>query len=236
MRSILALTLLVSGLYSDPAAASCISVPKSAKDSPVKACESISQYRFDIVDNTFIYDKSNYRQALADLLRGWLKDRDVTWHEQPASVEFWLAVPEANPAATQARAMIYMGDKQFILFLSVHPMDWDDENIAVSVLGTGETYPQSYGYRAGTILVKKQAETSDENLHQVMSLYGAYAPDPVAPNWFDYEVGVFQENDITSAVMSSDEAQPYVARASLNHTMEWIALREKVFTFTLSAP
>lgn len=233
MRLLMTMMLLFTAAYPAGAEGACVSVPRGAQDPAVKACESYTSYAFTITGSTYTYSRSEYRTAFSELLRSWLAQQDVTWATLPASVDFWLAVPEANPEATQARAVVRIGDQRFVLFLSVHPQDWQADELSVGVLPKGESYPETYGYRVGSLLVKKQDERSDESLHQYMETKGAGWPQFFSPGWFDYAVPAFQEQQVNDAVLQDQEAAAFVARTNLNYILEWIALRERVFTFSL---
>lgn len=233
MRLFLPLMLLFSAGYANAADGACVSVPRTAKDPVVKACETFTSYTFHITGSTWTYGRSEYRSAFSRLLREWLDQQGVTWANQRATVDFWLAVPEANPEATQARAAVRIGDQRFVAYLSIHPDDWQTDDLSVGILPPGEAYPNSFGYRAGSLLVKKEDGVDEESLHVLMEAHSAVRPQFFSPGWFDYSVPSFNEQAVNDAVLEDPATKLSIARTNFNYMLEWIALRERVFTFSL---
>jgi len=231
------LLLCFSAVYANPIWAKCINVPKSTSQTTVKVCESSDSYTFHIAGNVYDYNKGHYQEAFGLLLQDWYerKNIDPTITGQ-TRVIFWAAVPEANPGAVQARAVMQSGGLRFVFFLPIHPSDWSLANIRVSILGQNEAYPEFYGHSAGSLLVKRSVNVNDIELNNFMATYGAESPEYYTPGWVSYSVPVFKEQSIKQSISRDDSSQLYVERSELNHIFEWIALRERVFAFSIRRP
>lgn len=234
MRIFIILMLFFSAGYATAGYSYCTPIPRGASNPAVKACETYSSYRFTIIGSEYTYSKAEYRAAFAKLLSDWRELHGLT--SLVTRVDFWLSVPEANPGATQARAVLKAGDRSFVFFLSVHPQDWSLDNLRVSILGQHETYPDSFGHTAGSLLVKQNTTAQESDLHAYMERYQAYLPQFFAPGWFEYELPVFREQPTKEVVDKDGSAANVVARVELNHIMEWISQRERVFAFSVNTP
>lgn len=234
MRLLLTLTLFVSVSYSTFGYSMCTQIPEDAKNPAVTACDDPTTYTFSIVGTSYKYDKAAYQEGLRQLIFGWLIERGFSPDE--VQVEYWLSVPEADPAATQARLVVSAGKAQFIVFLSIHPQDWEPRNLSVSILGKGDVYPSSFGYDAGSLLVKHAENASAEAIQDYLTTYDATQIEPVSGRWFRYHVPEFYETSIRESILNDAEAGTYIEKLELNHVMEWIAVRERVFAFSLSKP
>jgi len=234
MRIFLGLLLSFSAAYADPSVAACTNVPRSASNTAVKVCESAHVYSFHIAGSVYDYSKDAYRDAFGHLLGDWYEQQQLD--PQTTRVTFWAAVPEANPEAAQARAVLQIDGRRFVFFLPIHPEEWSLANIRVSVLGTDENYPEFYGHTAGSLLVKHSAGVNESDLQSFMAHYQAFNPESYTPGWSSYSVPVFKEQEIKEAVGRDDPSGQYVARSELNHVFEWIAFRERVFAFSISSP
>jgi hypothetical protein len=234
MRIFIGLLLYFSAAYAEPSWATCIDVPRSASNAAVKVCESEVSYTFQVANNSYEYDKAAYQEAFGLLLRDWYAQENIA--PKATRVTFWAAVPEANPEAVQARAVMQAGSKRFVFFLSIHPAEWSIKNVRISILGTGETYPSDYGHTAGSLLVKKSSHVDEADLQSFMATYQAYHPESYTPGWTSYSVPVFKEQSIKVAIGRDDPTGEIVERSELNHVFEWIALRERVFAFSVDTP
>jgi hypothetical protein len=234
MRIFYGLLLSFSAAYANPSWAACINVPRTETNTAVKVCESLDSYTYHIAGNIYEYEKTTYRDAFASLLNDWFAHENLP--PQSARVTFWTAVPEANPEAAQARAVMQVGSRRFVFFLPIHPADWSLANIRVSILGKNEAYPEFYGHTAGSLLVKKSETVQEVDLENFLANYQAYNPVSYAPGWSSYSVPIFKEQSIKEAIVRDDPSGRYVAKTELNHVFEWIALRERVFAFSIYSP
>ncbi len=234
MRIFYGVLLSFSAAYANPSWAACVNVPRTATNTAVKVCESAYSYTYHIAGNVFEYEKDEYRQAFAILLDDWFTSVNVTPHS--TRVTFWTAVPEANPEAAQARAVMQTGSKKFVFFLPIHPADWSLTNIRVSILEEDEDYPEYYGHAVGSLLLKKSETAQEADLQNFMANYQAFDPEAYTPGWSSYSVPVFKEQYIKEAIGRDDPSGQYVAGSELNHVFEWIALRERVFAFSIYSP
>ncbi len=237
MRVFYGLLLSFSAAYANPSWAACINVPSAASNTAVKVCETPDSYTFHVASNVYEYGKDAYKESFALLLNDWFEHENIAPQiNKPTRVTFWIAVPEANPEAAQARAALQAGGKHFIFFLPIHPAEWSLANIRVSILGKDETYPDYYGHVAGSLLVKKSESINESDLHSFMASYQALGPELYTPGWSSYSVPVFKEQSIKTAISTDDPTGQYVAGTELNHIFEWIALRERVFAFSIYTP
>ena len=234
MRIFYGLLLSFSAAYANPSWAACVNVPRTATNTAVKVCESADFYTYHIAGTVYEYEKDAYREAFAVLLNDWFAHENIS--PTTSRVTFWAAVPEANPEAAQARAVMQAGSKRFVFFLPIHPGDWSLPNVRVSVLGINETYPEYYGHAAGSLLVKKSETAQEADMQSFMANYQAYDPESYAPGWSSYSVPVFKEQSIKEAIVRDDPSGQFVAKSELNHIFEWIALRERVFAFSIYSP
>ncbi len=234
MRIFYGLLLSFSAAYANPSWAACVNVPRTASNTAVKVCETADVYTYHVAGSVYEYSKVAYRNAFALLLNEWYEHENIL--PQNTRVTFWVAVPEANPEAAQARAVMQAGSKRFVFFLPIHPADWSLANVRISILGKDESYPDYYGHAAGSLLVKKSGSVTESDLQGFMANYTAQYPESYTPGWTAYAVPVFKEQSIKTAISLDDPSGQYVERTELNHVFEWIALRERVFAFSIYTP
>lgn len=234
MRIFFGLLLSFSAAYANPSWAACVNVPRKAANTAVKVCESAVSYTYHITGNEYVYEKDAYQDAFAALLNDWFEREHIA--PQTTMVTFWAAVPEANPEAAQARAVMQAGSKRFVFFLPIHPAEWTLTNVRVSILGKDEAYPEYYGHVAGSILVKKSITAKEADLQNFLADFQAYNPEPYTTGWSAYSVPVFKEQSIKEAIIREDPSGQFVERSELNYVFEWIALRERVFAFSIYSP
>lgn len=234
MRLLISAMLLFSAGYASAGDSICISVPRGSADPAVTACETSDSYDFTIVGTTYSYTKAAYQEAFVKLLNEWHELHGLT--NLSTKVDFWLSVPEANPEATQARAVLRADGRSFVFFLSVHPQEWLPNTLKVSILGQNEIYPDYFGHSAGSLLVKRSATVQEADLHQYMENHQASGPQIFSPGWFAYELPVFREEPTKSSIESDPMAKAFVERVELNYIMEWISQRERVFAFSVNTP
>lgn len=218
----------------------CVQVPQDTDSPAVQACETTLTYEYDIVGQRYIYDKASYQTALRVALRAWLEGTRL--ENEPGIVELWLAVPEANPQATQMRAFVRTRLANFVAYLSLHPQAGDDSeegwhvtNATVGILDK-DAYPETFGYRAGGILVKATAAASPAEIEEFMARHGATMPELFTPRWWSFIVDPFNERRAIAKAVADPMQPVLIERLAENSISEWIATRQKAFTFSLQAP
>lgn len=224
-------SLVVVVLYSPIVGAACVTVPIDAEEPLVTACETTDDYTFDVVGSRFSYAKAAYRERLRSEFAAWLTAAGVPTPDD-GTVEFWLAVPETDPAATQARAVLRSESVNLVWYLSLHPDRWSLTNSSLGVLDDGP-YPTSYGHRPAQLLIKARGPAEDAR-RTLLAELGARDPSPYAPNWSVYTTDSTREGEVMAAIKADPRSLALVERAEANHVIEWIAMRELAFTFAFS--
>lgn len=220
------------GCYSSPAAAdACVYVP--SKETPaVTACETDDRFTYDITGNAYSYAKETYAARLNDMLATWLASVGLAAPED-ATIELWLAVPEASPGAAQGRAVLRSSTLNLVWYLSLHPDEWTLADRDVGILPRGGVYPQSFGHRPRQLLVKARGD--DETTRRaLLAAHGAINPEPYALGWSTYDTAAAVELAVSSEAMGDPKTAALVERVEVNHIVEWIAVRQLAFTFAFS--
>jgi hypothetical protein len=239
--------LVLGTLTSKAAAAGCIQLPPNVSAPAVEACETRRLLFFDIAGEVDSAEKGAFQLAFQKSVALWFDAHAVPRELlDGASVDFWLAMPEANPAATQARAVLHLAPRggdtaaSLLVFLSPQPDNGDKWLLDDSSLGflTDKTYPQSFGFRTGQLLVKVQPGVTSDQLQNMLASLNADASHSgeYAPGWYVVEMPPLQEAKLKNILEQDITARAVVARADFNPLVEWIAFRERLFAFSLSSP
>lgn len=223
-----AITLVMTAIYSSVSQAQCVQVPAGVESPLATSCETEDQYLFEVTGTKLAYPKAMFRERLRTEFTAWLNAAGVALPDD-ATIEFWLAVPEADPAATQARAVLRSADVNLVWYLSLYPDEWALTNRELGVLSDGP-YPSSYGHRPAQLLVKARG-TAEESRRRMLAEHGARDPSPYAANWSVYTTDATREGDVMAAIAADPRSAFLVERVEANHVIEWIALRELAFTF-----
>lgn len=219
----------------------CIGIPRESETPPVTVCETKMEYVFTVTGERTAYLKEEFRSALRVAVGRWYDEAGV---EEPsgARLEFWVAVPEANPAGTMARVALVDGvtttgeaAPSVVFFVSIDPATWTFTDADVAVLGD-ERYPEAYGYRVGTLLVKAAPTAEKGQIETFLAGHGVGGGDEFAPNWSAHSVAPFQEEQTAAAVRLDPRGAELVTKVELNQIVEWIARRERAFAFSLGEP
>ncbi|MEN9835911.1 MAG: hypothetical protein RL011_2104 [Pseudomonadota bacterium] len=234
IKLFVSLALIVGGLKSGRAAATsdCVQFPKQVEAPVVKACEEDSHYSFLIAGTETRYAKDLYRARLVDTLRDWFTLQGMAMPID-GEIEFWLAVPESNPAAAQARAAMYWAGGAVVAFLPIAPEGWRLTDRQIAVLSEDFRYPSSYGHRPGSLLVHSQDDANHGDVVEFLAGHGLEEPRPVGKNRHVYQVDTFAELGALRAIEAHPRAKQLIKSVSLNSVVEWVALRQRVFAFSL---
>jgi hypothetical protein len=213
---------------------SCTNVPASESGTAVRACETDEIYTFHINGVILEYDKEIYQRDLRSLFRSWLENTYLNEKVLvQARIDLVLSVPELNPSATQMRAVLTSPEEKFVFFLSVRPDEWSLNTLTVSILDEGETYPQVYGYRAGSLIIEMKDGASESQFQDHLATFGIQNVESFSENWYRADVAVFSESETIDNVNSRYKSKAYIDSIQTNSIVEWISLREYVFSFNL---
>jgi hypothetical protein len=229
------LRLVLGAALAAPARGACVQVPRDAESPPVRACETETAYELEITGERFVYDKADYQEGLRAALRQWLRSAGLD--DDGGDVEVWLSVPEAAPAATGARVVVRTtSGHAFVAFTSLHPEDWRLTDASIGVLASGQSYPSSFGARPRQLLVRSAPGAARGAVEELMTRHGAGSPTVLSGEWTRWLAPPFREADVLSAASSDADAPVLLRSVTLNLVVEWIALREKAFAFSLASP
>ena len=209
----------------------CTNVPANNPNAVVTVCESAHQYTFKIAGTVESHEKKSYRNRLIELTAAWLSSAGIDRDRLLSSrIEIWMSVPEANPGGAKVRAFFQSSLGNFVVSLPVSPAEWQVTNSNVGITEF-QTYPQSYGYRAGSILVKKSQKATEPVFLDVVQPYSTTPVESFAPSWYGMGTAVFNERQVSTEL--SQQNPDIVESAQFNQIMEWMAWRERVFAFSV---
>ncbi len=213
----------------------CIAIPDGAPAPVVTACDDGEHYLYTIAGTAYEYDRTAYRAALETQLRDWLRSVGESAEGEELAIEIWLAVPDANPAATAARFVVRAGTgksaPRFVVFASLHPADWSFTNRDVGVLTGAAGYPGDFGVRVGELLVKAAPGAAKSEVDGFLAGYGLGAPDAFGQGWRVYALTAFAERSARTGILSDPQGAALVEKIDYNHVVEWIAHRSRAFAF-----
>lgn len=217
-------------LTANPAHASCVTIPNNTPEAAVTACEQGQTYSFEIDGTYRSYAKSIFQQRLRQTIQQWLSLQDLDASLLAGtSLEFFLAVPEINPAATQARVQVTMLDQRALIFyLSLDPETWRLEDIDVGILSWGKRYPEFFGERIASLLIAKQPQADDAPFRRSMAESGVTNLDAIGGGWWSGHVRPLSEHMVVEQLRQSS----HVKHVTTDSIIEWIAYRERIFAFS----
>lgn len=210
----------------------CVQFPEQAEAPVVKACEDEINYTFHIAGHETRYAKDGYRARLARVLQDWFESNGMAL-PLDGEVEFWLAVPETNPAATQARAALYWNGGAVVAYLPLAPDGWKLTDKQMAVLSGEQRYPASYGYRPGNLLVHAQEDVPHAAVVNFLAEHGVDDPRAMGKDRYVCAVDPFLELHAKNAVETHPQAKHLIKNISVNSVVEWVAMRQRAFAFSL---
>lgn len=230
-------SLVPAALYASqsPSEGRCTPIPAHDPEASVVVCETDTHYVFKIGDGMESHEKVAYQTALVDSVKTWLTTTGSSNSLlNNVEVRVWLSVPEVNPNAAKVRAMFIGPRAKFVVSLPISPAEWRVGSAAVGIL-TDRLYPDSYGYRAGSLLLEKRADADEPQFLKAVAPYIQGAPERFSGEWYAADVKVFQEANAQTKI--THLTKEVTAHASFNQMVEWMAWRAEVFAFrTESAP
>lgn len=216
------------------AADHCLALPPGSEIPAVTACETDTDYVFDLAGDRYVYAKASYRERLGAAINIWLTGHGIE-ETSGATVAFFLASPEINPRATQARAEVRLADgRTFVAYVGIDPDEWQLEDRRVGILDEGDAYPGDYGNAAGYLLVKHAPGASLERVGAFLARHGATQGEPFTAGWSSFRCEVFAELATIESALADPLARSNIERIGRNAILEWIATRGLAFTFPLT--
>ncbi len=231
--------MLAALINNSPALAeeTCTNVPADAANAAVKACESANNYIFHINGEVLTYDKKSYQNELRGLLWRWLNNTYLTKQNIGSTqLDLILSVPELNPSATQMRIVANSTKETFVAFMSLRPEEWSLDALNVSILEKNESYPDVYGYKARSILIQKSTNVDSDPFKDHLESFGITNIEAFSEDWYRANTEPFGEMETISQVKSAWKSALYITEIQTNSMVEWISLRQKVFSFKLEEP
>ena len=214
---------------------SCKGVPADDPAPAVEVCEDENEYWFRIEETTTRYPKTAYRNKIRQLVNDYAKSIKLPdFALKGSTVTFWLSGPEASPRDAWARAVISGSEYHFLVNL---PIDLGANTVNSSMVANlgNSQYPEYLGHRVGSILVKKAAESSEEEFRDAVMKSGGLGAGDSAGGWTKFFTHEFSEDAVIQKILQDSAAKVHVAGTQLNVVFEWIAWREAVFKFNFDA-
>lgn len=217
-------------LASEPSK-TCIGIPANSPSPVVTVCETQGEYTFLLVDRTLTYDKSDYQNKLRNLMETYARRHDLPDEFLfDGTVTMWLSVPEATPQDAHGRFVIKTADAHFLVSLPIELDVQDIEPDMVATLGT-KSYPNYFGHRSGTILVKKAQDAPEAEFLDAVIRAGGIESIENYRDWTTFSTQPFMETRVISDLLADTTAKSLVANTQLNQIFEWLAWREAVLQF-----
>ena len=236
--AIMLLSLLLDGTTAYGASAnptSCVNIYSSPESIIATICESDTSYEFTVGGDPISFDKNQFRQDISLAIADWW-----TGHNQSlqllknSKIEVWLSVPEANPAAAQARAIVLTGKGRVSLSFDLQAGVWIIGDTNAGILAE-KTYPESYGWRPQQLLIATKTGADAIETGRILLESGITLGAESSPGWFQAQTKFMDEQASIKRLKTLDKHQNYVRSAQLNTLFEWIAYRGRCFSFNWSA-
>ena len=214
---------------------SCTTIPEGStvEDAAVVACETPLSYKIRITDDTFTFSKREFRTRLGAAISQWWLTRHEDLQELArAPITIWMNVPDSNPSAAQARAIVHLRESTLAISFDVRSSNWVVSDGQVAVLG-GQEYPQTFGWRPSQLLVQMTPDADKSLLVQDLRVLGVTLSSSSTGRWLEAETALFDEQTARERIDAWDPKHIKVASVEVNSLFEWIAWRSEVFHFTL---
>ena len=213
-------------------AGSCTLFPRGSSNPIVAACEEPHEYQFRFGDQSYSFIKDEFQARIRSAADLWFKHHDLSsMVEQVTKVEVWLSVPEANPLAAQGRAVFHGPEGNVSFSFDVKSNEWVFHDTVAAILGKN-TYPQSFGHRPSTILVKSNPNASPSVVISSLIDSGATSATHIGGTNYHALSQAFQEDSLIRSIHANQ--LDVISAAYMNSVFEWIADRQMVFQFNLN--
>jgi hypothetical protein len=136
----------------------------------------------------------------------------------------------ANPAAAQPRAIVQTSQGKLAFWFDLKASNWVFTDKETAVLGK-TSYPDSFGHRPSTVLVKAHENTSAADLEAALVQQGAKQVIHNGNGWYVATCGLFGEKSFSD--LATKSRPDVIKSAQTNSVMEWIADRQMAFSFPM---
>lgn len=210
---------------------SCHSIPEKTKPVEIETCTTKDTYSIKVMDRLATYPKKDFEASLQKKISDWLELNKVNLNLFcKGTINFWLSVPSASPGATRARIEVVSEYNNFLIFMSPYQEEWKIEDKNVSILEQ-EHYPKSLGYRVKTLLVKKKADVSKNDVDNFLMQYEIKPGEHVSGDWYSYKVKPFSENMHIHFINWHPKKSDYIENIQTNSSFEWVSDKGLAFSF-----
>jgi len=182
-----------------------------------------------------VWPKARTQDLLDQMVREFLSVHAPELSRAAIDIAFWITAPENNPSAAQGRLLVTVGDLHFMLLVPLDSARWTATAANSAVFSAGSTYPESYGYRSATLLLKRNESATEADFDAFVTQVTGIdsAPESFSGLWYVLGTPVFAESRTEALLASANGSPSMIAATGLNHLMEWIAWRDPVFAFSL---
>jgi len=220
---------LLSG--SEIALGDCIKFPRDSDAPSVEVCTEDGVYAFRIFDDKTTFQKEDFESRLMIAAHSWLTSQETEASLTVGSpIQIWMSVPMANPAAAQPRAIVQTSQGKLAFWFDLKASTWVFTDKETAVLGK-TSYPDTFGHRPSTILVKAHENTNASDLESALVQQGAKQVIHDGNGWYVASCGLFAEKSFSD--LASKSRPDVIKSAQTNSVMEWIADRQMAFSFLM---
>lgn len=204
----------------------CRQIPeRSPEDAVAIICDDNSAYNFTIAGEVLIFDKTEFKTRLRESLSDWWQSQGESLDSlSHASIAVWLSIPEANPGAAQARAVVQSNRGNMSLSFDLRSHDWTFTEDLAAVTGI-KTYPETYGWRPRQLLIGAAKTADPTQLAQFLLGLGVTLGEEASGGWYQATTEFLDEQTAAQRIRAADKNGDYIRSVQLNTLMEWIAHR-----------
>ena len=216
-------------------ASNCKNIPEQS-DAPLAIyCEDQDSYSFDLAGDQISFSKHEFQTRLSRAIKLWwaahgLSQASLTYSD----INVWLSIPEANPQAAQARAVVMSPIGHVSLSFDLHDEEWRLSDQEAGVLDR-YNYPDSYGWRPQQLMISFNPGTSREQATTLLQKAGIKLAEETSPGWYKAETKIFDESAAIHRLTQYDRMSGYVRSSQLNKLFEWIAIRGRTVHFNMNS-
>jgi hypothetical protein len=196
----------------------------------------VSDEGLSIKGETFRHDYNygDYTASLSDLISTWaqtapLEDKDFCGLD----ANIILSVPELNPEGYALRVIVDHNRGPIMFNLPGNPFEWTVNEVAPHVFKEGETYPNSYGYIAGSLIAKAANNNNLNSISDFLRPYGA-SVDIIRTNWYNIQLPIFNELLTLEKIKQNPSFQKYFSSITMNSSYEWISHKGTLTSFVIT--
>lgn len=225
-------SVIVSSIITNTAKADdCKRYPKEAP--VIEACleEDDLTISGDNFNHKFHYP--HYTQQLSHLITNWI-DKSNLDKDNFCGLEadILLSIPELNPQGYALRITIDHPRGPLMFNLPGSPRDWTLQNLIPIVFEEGTSYPESYGYVAGTLIAKSSTDATEPELVKYLSEFQVQA-EKIRKSWYKISVPVFEEIYLQEKIETNARFHKYLSSITMNSSYEWISHKGAIANFDI---